>query len=124
MFFIELKKKKLFIFLIFIFFVSSCGIRERLKEKPVVTYVEKPPELLMQDAQRYMRQKNYTEAAKTFEEIDKQHPYSKLAKRSKIMAGYMYYLNKDYISSIFSSKHKLYGIWISSSISRIIPISL
>ena len=102
MFFIELKKKKLFIFLIFIFFVSSCGIRERLKEKPVVTYVEKPPELLMQDAQRYMRQKNYTEAAKTFEEIDKQHPYSKSAKKSKILAAYAYYLSKKYEDSIFS----------------------
>lgn len=80
----------------------GCGVRERLKEKPIVTYVEKPPELLWQDANRYFSRGNYTEAANTFEEIDKQHPYSKLAKRSKIMAGYMYYLNKDYISSIFS----------------------
>ena len=30
---------------------------ERIKEKPIVTYVEKPPELLMQDANRYMKQK-------------------------------------------------------------------
>ena len=102
MLFIELKKKRLFIFLIFIFFISSCGIRERLKEKPVVTYVEKPPELLMQDAQRFMQKKNYTEAARTFEEIDKQHPYSKVAKKSKILAAYAYYLNKNYDDSVFA----------------------
>ena len=79
MLFIELKKKRLFIFLIFIFFISSCGIRERLKEKPVVTYVEKPPELLMQDARRFMQKKNYSEAARTFEEIDKPE-YERLLK--------------------------------------------
>ena len=102
MLFIELKKKRLFIFLIFIFFISSCGIRERLKEKPVVTYVEKPPELLMQDAQRFMQKRNYLEAARTFEEIDKQHPYSKVAKKSKILAAYAYYLNKNYDDSVFA----------------------
>ncbi len=102
MFFIELKKKRLFIFLIFIFFISSCGIRERLKEKPVVTYVEKPPELIMQDAQKYMQRQNYLQAAETFEEIDKQHPYSKLAKKSKILAAYAYYLAKSYENSIFA----------------------
>ena len=80
----------------------SCGIKERLQEKPIITYVEKPPELLWQDANRYLSRGNYTEAATAFEEIDKQHPYSKLAKKSKMMAAYMYYLNKDYPSSIFS----------------------
>ena len=102
MLFIELKKKRLFIFLIFILFISICGIRERLKEKPVVTYVEKPPELLMQDARRFMQKKNYSEAARTFEEIDKQHPYSKVAKKSKILAAYAYYLNKNYDDSVFA----------------------
>ncbi len=97
-----MKFKNIFIFIILSSLAFGCGVRERLKEKPIVTYVEKPPELLWQDANRYFSRGNYTEAANTFEEIDKQHPYSKLAKRSKIMAGYMYYLNKDYISSIFS----------------------
>ena len=102
MFLTDLKKKKILISIIFIFLLSGCAIKERLKEKPIVTYIEKPPELLLDDANRYMLQKNFSEAAKAFEEIDKQHPYSKVAKRSKILAAYAYYLNKDYESSIFA----------------------
>ena len=95
-------KKILLIFLAFIFLIPSCAIKERLEHKPVVTYIEKPPELLWEDATRYLKRKNYTEAAVAFEEIDKQHPYSKLAKQSKMMAAYAYYLNKDYENSIFA----------------------
>ena len=102
MIFKKLKKQNLLIFLIFILFTSSCAIKDRLKEKPITTYVEKPAELLVQDANRYMKQKNYTEAAGLFEEVDKQHPYSKLAKKSKIMAAYAYFLNKDYDNSVFA----------------------
>ena len=102
MFLENLKKKGILILIIFIFLVSSCAIKERLEEKPIVTYIEKPAELLLQDANRYLLKKNYTLAAQTFEEIDKQHPYSKLAKKSKIMAAYTHYLNKDYQSSIFA----------------------
>mgnify|MGYP000548367550 FL=1 len=102
MFLENLKKKRILILIIFIFFVSSCAIKERLKEKPIVTYIEKPAELLLQDANRYLLKKNYILAAQTFEEIDKQHPYSKIAKKSKIMAAYAHYLNKDYENSIFA----------------------
>ena len=104
MFFTELKKKRILILLIFIFFITGCvgKIRERLKEKPVVTYVEKPAELLLQDANRYLLRKNYALAAVSFEEIDKQHPYSKVAKKSKIMAAYAHYMNKDYEDSVLA----------------------
>ena len=97
-----MKEKKILIFLILIFGLYSCAIKERLKEKPVVTYVEKPAELLMQDANRYLLKKNYILAAETFDEIDKQHPYSKLAKKSKIMSAYAHYLNQDYENGIFA----------------------
>ena len=49
-----------------------------------------------------MQKKNYSEAARTFEEIDKQHPYSKIAKKSKILAAHAYYLDKNYENSIFA----------------------
>ena len=104
MFFTELKKKRILILLISIFFITGCvgKIKERLKEQPVVTYVEKPAELLLQDANRYLLRKNYALAAVSFEEIDKQHPYSKVAKKSKIMAAYAHYMNKDYEVSILA----------------------
>ena len=101
----ELKKRNILILIIFILSISGCTfgkIKERIKDKPMVTYVEKPPELLMQDANRYMKQKNFLLAAESYEEIDKQHPYSKVAKKSKIMAAYAYYLNQNYEESIFA----------------------
>ena len=102
MFLENLKKKGILIFIIFISFVSSCAIKERLEEKPIITYVEKPAELLLQDANRYLLRKNYLLAAETFEEIDKQHPYSTIAKKSKIMAAYAYYMNKDYNNGVLA----------------------
>ena len=59
MFLTDLKKKKILISIIFIFLLSGCAIKERLKEKPIVTYIEKPPELLLDDANRYMLKKNF-----------------------------------------------------------------
>ena len=105
MFFIKLKKKRILILLIFVFFITSCvgkKIKERITTSPIATYVEKPPGLLEQDANRYLLQKKYLLAAEMFEEIDKQHPYSKLAKKSKVMAAYAYYLDHDYNNSIFA----------------------
>ena len=104
MFLENLKKKRILILLIFIFFITGCvkKIKKRLQDKPVVTYIEKPAELLLQDANKYLLQKNYSLAAQTFEEIDKQHPYSNVAKKSKIMAAYSYYMNKEYSDSIFA----------------------
>ena len=104
MFFTELITKRILIILIPIFFITGCvgKIKERMTAKPEITYVEKPPELLMQDANNYMRRENFLLAAEAFEEIDKQHPYSKLAKKGKIMAAYAYYLNKSYLDSIFA----------------------
>ena len=46
-------KKKLLSFIILSTLTFGCGIKDRLQEKPVITYVEKPPELLWQDANRY-----------------------------------------------------------------------
>ena len=83
------------IFIIFYLFLACCGIRERFQTQPMPTIVDKPPELLWQDANRYFKQKNYIEAAASFEEIDKQHPYSKLAKKGQIMSAYAYYLNNN-----------------------------
>ena len=105
MFFEKLIKKNLLILIIFIFFINGCvgkKIKERMSEKPMQTYVEKPPELLLQDANKYLMQKNYILAAEMFEEIDKQHPYSKVAKKSMVMAAYAYYLNKDFNDSVFA----------------------
>ena len=84
----------LFVFLV-ILLLPNCAIKKRVEATPMPTHIEKPPELLWQDATRFLRNKNYTEAASTFEEIDKQHPYSKLAKQGQVMSAYTYYISKN-----------------------------
>ena len=41
-----------FFYILISFLLSGCAIKERLKEKPIVTYIEKPPELLLDDSNR------------------------------------------------------------------------
>jgi outer membrane protein assembly factor BamD len=48
--------------------------------------------------------KNTKDAAKKFEEVDRQHPYSEWARKSLIMAAYAYYQGRDYEESITAAK--------------------
>ena len=46
---------------------------------------------------------SYVEAAKGFDEVERQHPYSVWATRAQIMAAYAYYKNNNYDESILSA---------------------
>jgi outer membrane protein assembly factor BamD len=48
--------------------------------------------------------KDYKEAAKKFEEVDRQHPYSDWARKSLIMSAYAYYEARMYDDCIASAK--------------------
>ncbi len=50
---------------------------------------------------------NFKEAAKKFDEVDRQHPYSEWARKAMIMSAYARYRAKDYDSAIQSSKRYL-----------------
>lgn len=47
-------------------------------------------------AYKQLKSKNYAEAAKNFEKIDDDYPFSKWAAKSQTMAVYAFYKNKDY----------------------------
>ncbi len=63
-------------------------------------YVEKPPEELYTEAQSAMRQKDYPEAARLFDEVERQHPYSQWATRAQLMAAYAHYQNYNFTDAI------------------------
>jgi outer membrane protein assembly factor BamD len=48
--------------------------------------------------------KDYKSAAKKFEEVDRQHPYSDWARKSLIMSAFAYYESGDYDESITAAK--------------------
>jgi outer membrane protein assembly factor BamD len=65
--------------------------------------VQKPPESaekLYNDARDKMGKKEYKEAIKSFEEVERQHPYSPLASNAQIMSAYASYSIEDYDSAI------------------------
>lgn len=47
---------------------------------------------------------DYKEAAKKFEEVDRQHPYSEWARKGLLMAAYSYYETRDYDDCITAAK--------------------
>jgi len=65
------------------------------------TFVEEPAEKLYNQGLFLVNEKHGAkEAAKKFEEVDRQHPYSDLARKSLLMSAYAYYQANEYDSCI------------------------
>jgi outer membrane protein assembly factor BamD len=65
------------------------------------TFVEEPAEKLYNQGLFLVNEKkDAKEAAKKFEEVDRQHPYSDLARKSLLMSAYAYYQANEYDSCI------------------------
>ena len=65
------------------------------------TFVEEPAEKLYNEGLFLMNEKSDPKAAsKKFEEVDRQHPYSDLARKSLLMSAYAFYTSADYDSCI------------------------
>lgn len=76
--------------------LSACSIFE--DEKPV--YVEKPVDELYNRGVDLMGSRKFADAALTFEEVERQHPYSVWATKAQIMAAYGYYKSNNYQEAI------------------------
>jgi outer membrane protein assembly factor BamD len=63
-------------------------------------YVERPPEELYNEAFQAMLDERYPVAAKNFEEVERQHPYSAWATQAQLMAAYAYYQDNRYDNAI------------------------
>jgi len=69
------------------------------------TYVEEPADKLYNEGLYLLNDKrDYKTAAKKFEEVDRQHPYSDWARKSLIMSAFAYYEGGDYEESITAAK--------------------
>jgi outer membrane protein assembly factor BamD len=74
----------------------SCGAFD--EEQPV--YVEQPVETLYNNAMNAMQAGALGEAARLFDEVERQHPYSSWAAKAQIMAAYAYYQANRYDEAI------------------------
>ena len=59
-----------------------------------------PAEQLYAQGQDFMAAGNFKDAAKSFEEVERQHPYSQWATRGQIMAAYAYYEANHYEDAV------------------------
>ncbi len=66
------------------------------------TYVELPVEVLYNRALDDLGRQEYKVAAKEFEEVDRQHPYSVWATKAQIMAAFTYYESNKYDEAIIA----------------------
>src|SRR5262245_33841140 len=65
---------------------------------------DQPAEELYTQGQNYLGDANFKEAAKAFEEVERQHPYSQWATRGQIMAAYSYYEANQYEQSVAAAE--------------------
>lgn len=66
--------------------------------------VEKPAEELYAEARRLLEEERYERAAKAFEEVERQHPYSQWATKAQLMAAYAYYEGGMYDAAIAAAE--------------------
>src|SRR4051812_35259319 len=67
-------------------------------------YVARDVSTLYAAAKRTMDQGNYELAAKLFDEVERQHPYSVWARRAQLMSAFNYYLAKKFPDAVSSAQ--------------------
>ncbi len=64
--------------------------------------VEKPAEQLYAEAQASLKDENFEEATRLFNEVERQHPYSQYATKAQLMAAYAAYEGDNYDDAILA----------------------
>jgi outer membrane protein assembly factor BamD len=82
--------------------LASLGIGGCGSSDEDTNYVEQPVEVLYNRALDALGQQEYKAAAKGFEEVDRQHPYSVWATKAEIMAAFAYYQSNKYDDAIIA----------------------
>ena len=84
--------------------LTACGGGRNKGDTP---YVARDVGTLYSTAKTKLDQGQYQTAAKVFDEVERQHPYSIWARRSQLMGAFSYYMARDYTNSIASAQRFL-----------------
>jgi len=74
------------------------------KGKSDTAYVARDVSSLYTAAKRSMDRGDYEQAAKLFDEVERQHPYSVWARRAQLMSAFNYYLARKYSDAVSSAQ--------------------
>jgi outer membrane protein assembly factor BamD len=77
------------------------------RNKSDTAYIAKDVSSLYSAAKRTMDSGDYMLAAKLFDEVERQHPYSVWARHAQLMSAFNYYLARKYTESISSAQRFL-----------------
>ncbi|HLN23712.1 MAG TPA: outer membrane protein assembly factor BamD [Patescibacteria group bacterium] len=78
-------------------FLGGCG-----DDANKDTYKERPVEILYNEAIDLLNQEEYTLAAKAFDEVERQHPYSVWATKAQLMAAYAQYQRNKFDEAVIA----------------------
>jgi outer membrane protein assembly factor BamD len=84
--------------------VAGCA---RNKAKTDTAYVARDVNTLYSLAKDRADSGRYEEAAKLFDEVERQHPYSVWARRAQLMSAFSYYMAKKYPDTVSSAQRFL-----------------
>lgn len=84
-------------FLLVIMFVGGCSSTPTAGKEESISAEE-----LYLKSYKLLQEQEYTEAAETFDKIDRQYPYSPWAAKAQIMSAYSYYLKGSYDDAILT----------------------
>ncbi len=90
-----IRRHALLLLLVLVVPLAGCAAKDDLQ------IPDDPADKLYNEGLYLLQQKrDYKDAAKKFEEVDRQHPYSDWARKALIMQAYAYYEAKEYDDSI------------------------
>ncbi|MBY0531961.1 MAG: outer membrane protein assembly factor BamD [Xanthobacteraceae bacterium] len=69
--------------------------------------VDQPADVLYNEALTLLNKKEFEKAAKKFEEVDRQHPYSEFGRKSLLMSAYAYYEGQKHPETVAAAKRYL-----------------
>ena len=84
--------------------IAGCA---RNKAKSDTAYVARDVNTLYTVAKSQLDRGNYAIAAKAFDEVERQHPYSVWARRAQLMSAFSYYMAQQYTDAISSANRFL-----------------
>src|SRR5215468_10604793 len=86
-------------------FVTGCSTWSLFGSDKEDVLPDEPADKLYNEGVYLLNEKHdFKAAAKKFEEVDRQHPYSEWARKSLLMSAYSYYEARNYDESISSAK--------------------
>ncbi|HHL42871.1 MAG TPA: outer membrane protein assembly factor BamD [Hellea balneolensis] len=83
--------------------LSGCSTLGR-KKKEKLAYIERPAEVLYNAAVTKMDERRYDDAVLLFDEVERQHPFSRWARRAMLMSAFAHYSSGDYDETISSAQ--------------------